>query len=266
MSRYSQLYIERGEPTQDSERMRVRLYGFIARASAEGARGIYRLLKNEIAADLGRKVRVLSVFFDAGNLPDVLDAITIIRTVLYKTGVRGLAETWQRHVEQVLAEENVAYRIDSACVVHPLIDTEFDRNRHSALAALDDDRFGEARTDFEAAFEHLRKGEGKQAIRMMFPAVEVAAKVLNPGQLSRLEVANIKRMFPAKIEVKYAGNEPAIIAGRRKLEVLEHWIIASQPYRHGQAIQEPPEPPDDLVVLHLSTGAAFLRWMIEVHS
>jgi hypothetical protein len=52
-------------------------------------------------------------------------------------------------------------------------------NQASALEVLSDSRFGEARTDFEAAYRILRGGNGKEAIRMMFPAVEVAAKVLS---------------------------------------------------------------------------------------
>ena len=47
-------------------------------------------------------------------------------------------------------------------------------DRASALEVLGDSRFGEARTDFEAAHRQLRGGKGKEATRIMFPAVEVA--------------------------------------------------------------------------------------------
>jgi hypothetical protein len=151
-------------------------------------------------------------------------------------------------------------------VVHPYIDPEFEINRTSALEALLDPKFAEARTDFEAAYRHLRGREYKQAMRMMFPAVEVAAKVLFPGAFSRLMPNEVDKHLKLRVEQCYSGNEPAITAGRQLLEGMKDWIIAAQSYRHGQEQQEPAEPPRDFVIAHLSTGASYLRWMIELCS
>ncbi len=65
---------------------------------------------------------------------------------------------------------------------------------------------------------------------------------------------------------RYAGNQPAIDAGNQLLGGVKSWINAAQPYRHGQEQQEPAEPPLDFVIAHLSAGAAYLRWMIELCS
>jgi hypothetical protein len=46
---------------------------------------------------------------------------------------------------------------------------------------------------------------------------------------------------------------------------MEEWINAAQLYRHGQEQQEPAEPPMDFVIAHLSAGATYLRWMIELN-
>ena len=109
-----------------------------------------------------------------------------------------------------------------------------------ALEVLGDSRFGEARTDFEAAHRHLRDGDGKEAIRTMFPAVEVAAKVLSPRKFAGLAANEVdKRIRP---------------------------ILDQQLYRHGQEQQEPADPPKDFVIAHLSAGATYLRWMIELCS
>jgi hypothetical protein len=116
--------------------------------------------------------------------------------------------------------------------------------------------FGDAR--------HLRNGEGKQAVRMMFPAVETAAKVLHPGALARLMPNEVDKYLLPRLEAKYAGNQPAMDAGRALLKAFKEWIIAAQPYRHGQEVTEPAEPPQDFVVAHMSSGAAFLRWMIDL--
>jgi hypothetical protein len=99
---------------------------------------------------------------------------------------------------------------------------------------------------------------------MMFPAVEVAAKVTMPGKITRLMPNEVDRYLRPLMEGKYTGNEPASTAGRQMLDSFKNWIIASQSYRHGQEIQEPAEPPEDFVVAYLSAGATFLRWMVEL--
>jgi len=131
---------------------------------------------------------------------------------------------------------------------------------------LGDSRFGEARTDFEAAYRNLRDGNGKEAIRMMFPAVEVAAKVLFPGKFAVFGANEVDKRIRPLLDQRYAGNQAAIDAGRLLLGGMKNWINAAQPYRHGQEQQEPAEPPVDFVIAHLSGGATYLRWMIELCS
>ena len=101
---------------------------------------------------------------------------------------------------------------------------------------------------------------------MMFPAVEVAARVLFPGAFSRLMPNEVDRHLRPCLERRYAGNDPAINAGRLLLDGMKDWINAAQLYRHGQEQQEPAEPPMDFVIAHLSAGATYLRWMIEICS
>jgi hypothetical protein len=98
---------------------------------------------------------------------------------------------------------------------------------------------------------------------MMFPTVEVAAKVLFPGAFRRLMPNEVDKHLKPRLEQRYANNDPAISAGRLLLDGMKNWISAAQLYRHGQEQQEPAEPPTDFVIAHLSAGATYLRWMIE---
>ncbi|MFH7202686.1 hypothetical protein ACHWGV_29035, partial [Klebsiella pneumoniae] len=41
------------------------------------------------------------------------------------------------------------------------------------------------------------------------------------------------------------------------------WIKGAHFYRHGQGVTEPAPPPMDLSVAYVSTGAAYLRWLVE---
>ena len=266
MSRYGQLYVDRGKPKTDSDCFRKCLATYLA-ALGPGRTHLgdeLQMLRLKLGIDIGASggVSLAELFLNA-ELRDVLDSITLLhsrdRPEAHVFGTR-----WLALVAEVFAEEHMAYRLDDRGGVHPFVDAEFQANQTAALEALSQTRFGEARTDFETAFRHLRSGEGKSAIRSMFPAVEVAAKVLFPGALSRLMPNDLDKLIKPRIQARYIGNEPAIDAALQLLGGFRQWIIASQPYRHGQEVQEPVEPPHDFLVAHLSTGAAFLRWMIEV--
>lgn len=268
MSRYSQLYVERGKPEQDSARMRKRLLVFLVQNVKRGSELADDIL-NFIELDQGCHVPHgpdryrFEQFFAKAEVRDILDGVSSIIKVLASND-RQLATWWCGHVERVFKEENMAYLLGKDGIVHPFVDSEFEQNRTATLLALNDKRFGEARNDFEQAFRHLRNGEGKQAILMMCPAVETAAKVLHPDAFARLMPNEVDKYLLPRLEAKYAGNQPAMDAGRALLNGFKGWIIAAQPYRHGQEVTEPAEPPQDFVVAHLSSGAAFLRWMIDL--
>jgi hypothetical protein len=281
MSRYSQLYIERGKPELDSERFRRRIAAFIAHtfeghAAWSSLKPVLVAIETVTGAKLpqqGLSGDRLAKFFETASTRDTLDAITITIRVLetppgpdYSAASRlQNAADWRKHVERVLQEENLAYRLGRDGIVHPFIDAEFEANRAAAVAGLEAKRLGEARHGFDEAFRHLRNGEGKQAMLMMFLAVETAAKVFFPGgALARLMPNELDKYLLPKLVAKYAGNQPATDAGRALLRAFKEWIIAAQPYRHGQEVQDLAEPPQDFVVAHLSAGATFLRWMIEL--
>jgi hypothetical protein len=99
----------------------------------------------------------------------------------------------------------------------------------------------------------------------MFPAMETAAKVLCPGAMARLMPNEVDRHFLPKLRQVYAGNQPAIDAGKQLLNGLKDWIIASQLCRHGQEVEEPADPPIEFVVAFLSGGAVYLRWLVELY-
>ncbi len=222
------------------------------------------MLRLKLGIDIGEfGGHSLAGLFLNAELRDVLDSITLLHSSGRPEG-HVFGARWLAYVAEVFAEEHMAYRLDDRGGVHPFVDAEFQANQTAALEALTEHKFGEARTDFEAAFRHLRSGEGKSAIRSMFPAVEVTAKVLFPGVLSRLMPNDLDKLFKPKIQTRYAGNEPAIDAAVQLLGGFKQWIIASQSYRHGQEVQEPVEPPQDFLVAYLSTGAAYLRWIIEI--
>src|SRR5438874_11030071 len=165
MSRYSQLYIERGRPETDSQRARMRLYA----AFWPSWRETGNQFVHHIRATLGVKIYAghLQEFFLGCELRDLLDTVTETARFLTQHGFRPGAREWLQNANHIFIEENLAYRVGEDGVVHPHPDAEFEVNRASAIAALDDRRFAGARQEFEEAYRHVRNGEGKQALRMI---------------------------------------------------------------------------------------------------
>jgi len=165
MSRYSQLYIERGNRLPDSQRMRVRLGAFADnRLNFDDRAAIAKQITETLGVDVPHLAIYgphLHKFLQIADLRDALDAITILGRTFGAGGKHPIARDWWRHVRAVFVEEHLQYRLDDTGIVHPFIDAEFEANRSATLEALSDARLGEARADFEAAFRHLRDGEGK---------------------------------------------------------------------------------------------------------
>jgi len=269
MPRYSQRYITRGARVQDSQRARLRLGAVYLELI--GGLQVDHSLSTFIIGEQGCDIPYSGGvqpnfvrFFRTAEQRDVWDAITSIATFLHQNGYQPLLPRWRGRVTTILEEEHLNYRLGADWVVRPFIDGEFEANTAAALDALSQQRFSQARADFEAALRHLRDTRGLEALRMMFPSVETASKVLFPNAFATLGPPQVERYVRLGMEARYAGNEPAINAGRRLLEGFKEWINAAQQYRHGQAQEDAVEPPIDLVVAHLSAGATYLRWMIEL--
>ena len=273
MSRYSQLYVDRPAQRLDGQRARHRLWSILSQRifNAQPGETLEQKLDFAIGSEIGIPIprRAGSVkrnweqFFNTVDVADLLDTITVVAGVLQKQ-TQGAGDHWLRSCSIVFEEEGLSYRIGDDKIVHPYVDEEFEFNRVSAVAALSVEGFAEALHDFNESFRHLRNGEGKQALRMMFPAIEVVVKILFPGRISRLMPKELDVYLKPVIERLYIGNQPALDASKQGLEAFKKWIVASQVYRHGQEVQEPAEVPTELVVLHLSLGASFIRWIIDL--
>jgi hypothetical protein len=146
-----------------------------------------------VKLSISKNMTGLEEFFRACLTTDMLDAVAIILDLLRRNNEGVVAALWQQWVSTIFEEENLSYKIDQSGLVQPFIDAEFETNRASALESLNEPRFAEARRDFDDAYRHLRNKEGKQALRMMFPSVETAAKVLFPGAFANLGPSEIER-------------------------------------------------------------------------
>ncbi len=151
--RFSLVYLDRGSPTQDSQRFRNRLAAYYW----EYLNKDYKTeITNAMKREAGIEVPYHSVsgyspseVLKKGELRDVLDSITLIHEVplphpllKQQAGYKNHAQNWLSFVSKVLHEENVGYSLDASCGVHYFVDQEFERNRASKLAVLNNPRYG----------------------------------------------------------------------------------------------------------------------------
>jgi hypothetical protein len=260
--RFSHIYLERGAPGSDSQRMRSRL----AALTEDTANDVH----DEIERELGIHVRDWRQFFKDGPLHDVLDTVTIIwRWLARKARSRGYHDEapakWVAEVARIFREENLQYRVDPRGGVHYYLDEEFERNRTSTIARLGIPRYENVARNFQEAHDHLSAvpPEGKNAIRATFAAAEGLFRLMFPNE-PRLTANGARTRLQAPIQRLYAGNYPALGTASKLLRSFSEWIEAAQFYRHEFGTEEVVEPPLDLVANLVSLGASYLRWLIEL--
>lgn len=263
LQRFSQIYLERGVPTQDSKRFRNRLAAYFEQHLSEH-HGFYIVRNYE--AETGSHVpgtrgyECFEAVFETGELRDVLDAITIVFRTLIARGAIRPGQLWLGFVARVLHEENVGYSVDGAGVVHYHVDQEFEQNRTSTLAVLQGAFFGAVRACFEDAYRHLDSdpADTKAAVRSMFEALETLARLCVPGQknLNRWLAENTLK---TKCLTVAGGDQTEQAAIGHFFDAFASWVDAIHLYRHGQPSTEPVAPSEETAVFVLSTGSAYLR-------
>jgi hypothetical protein len=264
---FSRTYLEHGEPTRDSKRFRTRIQAYFNEVLAEH---IEVNLANLIGSQLGVTVAWhqgylnFQDFFSNAELRDILDTISLITKLLQMESGEG-AKLWMEFVKDVFEEENVGYRIDPKGGVHYLVDEEFERNRVSAIASITSPKYAAVMRALELAFSALdaRSINTKTAVRDTFEALEIVIKLLTNSnknldeKLVKNELAALLRKLPEYTEPSGASTIGKFI------ESLADWVNAAHPYRHGQKTEKLVAPSLTSAVLFLSTGAAYIRWLVD---
>ena len=271
--RFSLLYIERGKPTSDSDRFRNRLKAFYHEHLTNFRDDIVKEIHRELGATIHFSYGGYDIgdFFEKAPLRDILDSITIICTVLKPdpharfSNLAILQTEWLSFVQRVFKEENLHYRVDKEGIVHYLVDEEFERNRISVLKCFERKRYEGVKAAFEDAHRQLDSDpiNTKAAVRSMFEGIEILTKLMLPG-ITRLNKSAVQKELKEIAFKKYAHDEIASKTIGIIFDGFSEWVDALHNYRHGQGKEEPIEPPLEFAVYVLSSGASFLRWLIEI--
>ena len=174
-------------------------------------------------------------------------------------------DAWRAFVARVFTEENLTYRVDAKCGIHPRVDQEFDRNRVFAIECLADPRYAAARHAADDAFDQLAKMpmEGKAAARSIFEAAESLAKTTT-GSGADLSEGFVNKELRPICDRLFGADEQLKSTTGRLLSSFGKWADAVHPYCHGHERGQPLRLPDDVAVVIVSQGAGFIRWLVDL--
>jgi len=259
--RFTHVYGERGDPVPDSTRMRKRI------AALFSGMGLQRIIDATalFEGELGVEVVHYTSFFEDAELHDLLDSITLVHHALVGRRIEPYAARWRDEVSRIFQEENVGYKLDKHAGVHLSVDSEFERSRASAIAALQKTRYAAAAAEFEKAYKALDAvpPDTKTAVRAVFEANEIVFRLMCPNA-PRLGTAEIRSHLRPIIDKQYGSDAVALRAASRHMASLEDWVEGVHFYRHGQGAEEPSPPPLPLALTMISSGTGYLRWLAEL--
>ena len=263
-ARFSHVYMKRGEPTEDSARMRHRIAAIILDIPV-----LHKGLKAEIEREIGVPAPYgtsLTALLRDMKLQDVLDLITVASNLLrssYAAGP-GVAIAWQSAVERIFREEHVHYQVEAGGGVRFYVDEEFARLRATAIAAMSQTRHANALEEFEKGMAALAKAppDGKGGIRGLFAAAEGLFRLIVP-LAPRLAATELNSLTPV-LQRLYAGEDTALRSSQKMLTSFKGWVDAVHFYRHEEGAEEVAQPPLRLAIYIVSSGTAHLRWLAEL--
>jgi len=179
--RFSQVYLDKGVPVNDSVRMRNRLSAAFWEMLHDYQYEIVKLIHKETGAKVPSNIAgyLFSDFIEKCDIRDLLDSITLIIQYLQNAGRTRLADQWHQFVTRVFKEENVGYRLDKKGGVHFFIDEEFERNKLLLIAGLGKQLA--VKEAFEKAHKFLDEDppDTSSAMRSAFEALEILTAVQN---------------------------------------------------------------------------------------
>lgn len=263
---FSHVYLSGGPLQRDKVTFRRRL-GVYCHQNFDGS-SLGGFLRTETGLQIPRAYPDYDFekFFVSEEIRNVLDVVTLIWRFCHfdRYDAKSVQKNWRDFVARVLKEESMGYQLDEQCGVHFFVDEAFERNRQSIIPALGQARYGGVLTAFEGAYSALdsEPQDTKQAVRLIFEAVEILAKLMHP-KTARLDKQVIETI---RDQAKASGDydKTACSVADMMFASFVDWMNGLHFYRHGQGVEETVMPPLDMAIFAISSGTGYLRWLIEV--
>ena len=271
MERFSQVYLEKGDTKNDSERLRVRIQRHFDERRFR-SRGLDDDFIRKVTLTCGIRVSKSAglqgikiwEFFEQAELRDFLDGITIVHKLLVDARRHVEASGWRKDIETVLREENTAYTIDQSGMIHFYVDEEFEAVRISSIELLNQTGLTGAIRHFDEGLRYLdgANPSTRKAIVGVFEAVEAVAKELTgQARLDKKVVSN--HLGPLLKGATECVNEHRSL--QKLLTSFGEWVDACHFYRHTQKEDQAAPPSIDTAVMYMQAGSAYLRRLCKLY-
>lgn len=262
---FSDLYTQKPDNLQDSERFRVRLSNFLY----DGYKGVLPDLGDYLLIEQGLSTRYhpgigsnIKAFIAEIQISDLLDFITHAYRFFITNSRPTAAHDLLAFVERVFREERLAYEVDSKGGVHYTVDREFTSVTQSTLKFLSKSKYVKVAAEFEQCLQaiHTTPPDAKDATRHIFDCIEIVVRDLTgERRLTRSVLTDKVKPLVVRFYPERSTNESI----SKYIDSIGQWVDALHVYRHGQPSTEPQAPPLDLTIAFIHSGIAHLRWLIE---
>jgi hypothetical protein len=123
------------------------------------------------------------------------------------------------------------------------------------------------RDAYEAAYRYMDSdpSDTKAAVRSMFESVEILVRQMVP-QAKNLHKKLVENELKQQCLKLYATEPTAANVASQLFDGFADWVNGLHNYRHGQPSEQPVAPSEEVAVYVLSSGSAFLRWLIGMNA
>lgn len=267
---YSRLYLQSAEVSRDSDRMRMRVSRAIISHIPENRRGTRfgTSVEEELGIEIVRSVAYGSSYVSWNHLVrhelSVSDLLNIL-TLLWRNAPSHTSRNqFRSSIARIFAEEAIGYSVDEEMGFHPAFDEEFERSRHSIVRVLSEERFRHE-ADFIAQSERALLADpidGRAAIRAVYDAAENLFKRITGQQ--NITNSHVRGAL-CRIAIKDIPEDgKSNVAVQKSLNAFEDWAAACHVYRHAPGEAETSQPSEEIAILIVSQGYAFVRWLAEL--
>lgn len=269
--RYSLTYLDRGDPSADKPRARMRFAKLLHDTNQ------FTEIEDQIQSELGLNPPAHNYlsnwqrFIADQPSADFLDIVVIVANVL-QAALRDdrygqiKNDEYINSVRRIFLEENLAYQVDELGGVHPVVDAGLEMTKVSVVRSLDGKEFSNVKMALDEGLAHMNSVpiNGKLAIRGVFSAVESLFRLRYPSapRLAADQISKFLTPEPATI----GASDLATAQSLAKLgQSFSAWIDAAHWYRHEQGVEEPHQPPETLAVVIVGEGLSWLRFLADLH-
>jgi hypothetical protein len=278
-------YLRRGFsrelPFKDSTHARNRIavaVGIVAKSVADASSRWTELtvlgsLRDRALAVLGIEVELdfeapapIARWIKRAAIGELLGLLTIVYDLQASLIERGSDKpSFDKVLNSILTQENLAYRMDETGAVRDLVDEEFSENISLTLRHLVGPRYDAVGQHFLSALAAMVPGnpDWRGATRESFDACECLFKLMVPNAAS-LKGDLARREIGPMLQRRHNQDAEALRAGMKALDAFSAFVDGAHNYRHAKGTEVTVAMPEALGVLYFSQLASFLRWLVEI--